>query len=268
MAVEIETKLIILADEPGIVMEKIASSGTIGACSLTDRRTLLLRDTYYDTPTRTLSGRGVALRTRDCCGEFLEPSPTIVCIKQGEHRDASGAFLREEVEFAWSGECPDRIVRSLELCCLPAGDVPPGQDDPQECLSCIGLVPIQERTTQRRVLDASWVGSPETGIIAELALDTVCYDIHGCQVLHHEIEVETKAPGSEAFVACLTDLLRQAFRDDLGPWDHNKLITGLALEHLYAQGILPARSGQTLHLSRPLYDAVDAFLKQGRRYPW
>jgi len=268
MAVEIETKLIILADEPGIVMEKIASSGTIGECSLTNRRTQLLYDTYYDTPSRTLSGRRVALRTRDCCGESSEPSPTIVCIKQGEHRDASGAFLREEVEFAWSRECLDRIVRTLQLFCLPAGDIPPGQDNPQECLSCIGLVPIQERKTQRNVLDASWVGSPETGIIAELALDTVRYDIHGCQVLHHEIEVEAKTPGSEVFVAGLTGLLRQAFRDELSPWDHNKLITGLALEHLHAQGILPARSGQTLHLSRPLYDAVDAFLKQGRRYPW
>ena len=268
MAVEIETKLIILADEPGVVMEKIASFKTIGACSLTNRRTLLLRDTYYDTPSRALSGRGVALRTRDCRGEPSGPSSPIVCIKQEEHRDASGAYLREEIEFAWSGECLDRIVRTLENCLLPAGDIPPGEDDPGECLSCIGLVPIQERTTQRRVLDASWVGSPEPGTIAELALDTVCYDIHGCLVLHHEIEVEARAPGSEALVAGLTDLLRQTFRDELGPWDHNKLITGLALEHLHAQGLLPARSGQTLHLSRPLYDALDAFLKQGRRYPW
>jgi inorganic triphosphatase YgiF len=63
MAVEIETKLIILGAHRERTMEEIASSTGAGPYTFMPKGTKHLRDTYCDTPDTILSGHNIALRT-------------------------------------------------------------------------------------------------------------------------------------------------------------------------------------------------------------
>jgi hypothetical protein len=102
---------------------------------------------------------------------------------------------------------------------------------------------------------------PEKGIIAEIALDKVNYLIGGSRILHYEIEVEAKAPSAVEHIIHLTNFFRKTYGNKIIPWDHNKLLTGFAMEQLYFQGKLSIPPGETLSMSRDSYDAVNVFLK-------
>ncbi len=98
--------------------------------------------------------------------------------------------------------------------------------------------------------------------IAELALDEVSYNISGCSILHYEIEVEAANPSSENHIIRFTDLLRNSYPEKLMRWDHNKLITGIAMEGLMKDGMITSVPGGMTRLSRSSYDMIDAFLKK------
>ena len=110
------------------------------------------------------------------------------------------------------------------------------------------------------MLDVSYAPREET--IAELALDEVSYSISGCSILHYEIEVEAKGLSGETHLVRFTDLIRQTYPARLMRWDHNKLITGIAMEELIKDGRIASIPGRMTRLSRSSYDAIDAYLKK------
>jgi inorganic triphosphatase YgiF len=254
MATEIETTLVVLGDEPQNLMEELSTHKAIGPYHLTSRGMKVFTDTYYDTFNRSLSGSGIALRTRDTAGSV------IFCIKQGEHIQGTGTVVREELELPWSRQCLDHAAHIIQDPLISPIKVPSDMDSPTQCLACLGLVPIQSRKTKRLVFDVSYTLREET--IAELALDEVSYSISGCSILHYEIEVEAKGPSCETHLVRFTDLIRQTYPDRLMRWDHNKLITGIAMEGLMKDGSLSAVPGKIIRLSRSSYDAIDAFLNK------
>jgi inorganic triphosphatase YgiF len=254
MPLEIETKLIITGDEPAGLLDEIASLNGIGPFSFVHKRTLVLRDTYYDTQAQSLSSQGIALRTREKSGS------TLICIKRNEHVDDHGAAIREELELPISEQNIPQIIQALKELPLSIERLRLRIDAMRESLKDIGLIPIQDRQTQRTTQDITSSLKPGK-IIAELALDTVSYIIGGGKVLHFEIEVEAAEAEYHPLIVDLTDLLKQAYPDRLRRWDHNKLVTGFALEKLYALGKLPIRSGEAIHLDSLAYDAIEAVLK-------
>jgi len=256
MPVERETKLVILGDEPGAVMEEIASKKSLGTYRLKRNRTQSLKDTYYDTTDRSLSTRGIALRIRQV-GKGV-----IFCIKQDERSDESGVKLRDEIELSWSQDNREEIISHLEGISLPAGGRNPAQETPDKFLKDMGLSVIHKRETRRITLNAAADIEHGEGIIAEIALDATCYFINECRVLHHEIEVEAKGGDSDMHIVYLTDFLRKAYGVRLMPWDHNKLLTGLALERLFAEGKLTAMPGKTMYLNRSYYEELDALMRK------
>lgn len=254
MATEMETTLVVLGDEPQNLMEELSTHEVIGPYRLASRGMKVFTDTYFDTLERSLSGRGIALRTRDTAGSV------IFCIKQGERIQATGAAVREELEFPWSVQCLDHAARIIQAPPTSPIEVPSHVDSPTQCLARLGLFPVQSRKTIRLVLDVSSVDRRET--IAELALDEVSYSISGCSILHYEIEVEGTNSSSENHIVCFTDLLRNSYPHKLMRWDHNKLITGMAMEELIKDGTLVTVPGKMTRLSRSSYDVIDAFLKK------
>jgi inorganic triphosphatase YgiF len=254
MATEIETTLVVLGDKPQNLLEELSTHKAIGPYHLTPRGMRVFTDTYYDTVERSLSGRRVALRTRDTAGSV------IFCIKQGEHIQSTGTAVREELELPWSRQCLDHAARIIQDPCINPSKVPSHMDSPMQCLACLGLVPIQSRKTKRLVFDISDALREET--FAELALDEVSYSISGCSILHYEIEVEATNPSSENHIVRFTDLLRSSYPEKLMRWDHNKLITGIALEKLMKDGGITSVPGKVTHLSRSSYDVIDAFLQK------
>ena len=128
MATEIETTLVVLGDEPQNFMEELSAHKAIGPYHLTSRGIKVFTDTYFDTAERSLSGRGIALRTRDTEGSV------IFCIKQGEHILGTGTALREELEFPWSRQCLDHAAHIIQDPLISLIKVPSHMDSPHNAL--------------------------------------------------------------------------------------------------------------------------------------
>jgi inorganic triphosphatase YgiF len=251
MALEIETKLVVLGDDREALLEGLARRTALGPYRLAPAGIEMFRDTYYDSPGCLLSGQRIALRTRE-----TERS-VVFCIKHSERVKDSGVAEREELETPWSPQCLDQAARILRRAPMEALYTPPGFEDPLHGLARLGLAPIQSRQTRRQALD---VRDAEGKILAELALDEVCYHVAGGTVLHCEIEAEAKGCGDVSLIEHVTGLVSRLYPDRLIRWDYNKLITGLALERLMGEGRLPAPSGKILLLDRSGYTAIDAFI--------
>ena len=255
MPAEIETKLVILGEESEAILKEIASYDVIGMYKLLHGKTKMLHDTYFDTPAKALFGQGIALRTRE------QEGSVVICVKKDEHTDEHGTTHRDETELPWSSESLAYILRTLPDIPIPTGASDIKASTPRKYLEELGLISIHERQTRRHTMDVVALIEPEKGIIAEIALDKVNYLIGGSRILHYEIEVEAKAPGAVEHIVHLTDFLRKTYGDKLMPWDHNKLLTGFAMEQLYLLGELSVPPGETLYMSRDSYYAVNVFLK-------
>lgn len=254
VTVEMETTLCVIREDPMGLMEEIAGLRALGPYRFAPRGTQTLEDVYYDTPSRILSSRGIAVRTR-----VVGDSATF-CIKQDEQMDASGTAVRDEIEMPWSRQCMDHIAHILHKVAYGLVEVPCRTDDPVESLACLGLSPIQSRRTVRMTLDAGQEGDPGIGVVAMLALDRVCYRLSGLSILHHEIEVEAACPESLDHVRGLASLLMDLHPEALRPWRHNKLVTGFALERLLAEGSLAITPGRYNTIAWPAYQAIEAIL--------
>lgn len=255
VAQEIETTLVVIHDDPADLMEGIASLRSLGGYRLAPGRSGTLRDTYYDTPSRLLSNRGIAVRTR------MQGETTVFCIKQDERTDDAGATIREEIELPWSRQCIDYVAHILHKVSSGIHEVPSLMTSPGESLGCLGLLPIQARETVRLVLHARHPEGPTGEVVSEIALDRVCYSISSFRILHHEIEIEAASPDGLGAVMDLTGLLREHHAESLRPWRHNKLITGIALEQLIAEGRLPVMTGRFTSLNRAAYDEIELVLR-------
>jgi inorganic triphosphatase YgiF len=254
MAKEMETTLVVLGDEPQNLIEELSAHKAIGPYHLASRGMKVFTDTYFDTVDRSLTKRRIALRTRDMAGSV------IFCIKKGEHILGTGAVVREELEFPWSKQCLDHAATIIQDPPTNPVKVPSHMNSAPHCLACLGLFPIQSRETTRLVFDVSCASTEE--IMAELALDEVSYSICGCSILHYEIEVESRSFSTEHQMVLFTDLLRNTYPHKLMRWDHNKLITGIAMEKLMKDGRIASVPGKIIRLSRSSYDVIDAFLKK------
>lgn len=255
MVQEIEATLVVSHSDPLRVMEDVAALSALGPYRLTHGGSRTLSDVYYDTPSRLLAVRGIAVRIREAGGQ------PVFCIKQDEMVDETGTAFREEIEMPWSRQCMNHIAHILHKLACGMHEVPARTGSPGECLACLGLLPVQERETTRLVLDASLPDAPVEGTLAALALDRVCYVLSGARILHHEIEIETGSPDLMPRLREITTLLMEHCGDALRPWRHNKLVTGFALERLIAEGALHVRPGRYTRLTPADYDSVEAAVK-------
>jgi len=256
MAFEIETTLVITGKDPAGLREELAVLRGLGPFVFTNRRDKELKDTYYDTTAHSLSRKGIALRIRETGTQSLPK----ITIKKNERIDAGGAAVREEFELAVTEENEKRIQEALSELPLPAVPFPLGPDAPGQSLEGIGLVIIQERLTKRAVLGVMTPLEPSR-TIGELALDEVSYRIGRGTVLHYELEVEAAEAGCQPLIEELTGLLRQAYPDRLRRWDHNKLVTGFALERLHASGKLPVQEDKAVCLGQAVYGAMEILVE-------
>ena len=255
MSKEIEATLVVVHDEPQRILEKVSALRSLGPYRFSPGVVLTLEDTYYDTPSRLLSSRGIAVRIRHV-GELH-----LFCIKHDEHVDVAGTASRDEMETPWSRQCMDHLLPVLHKLQGGICEVPPESCSPGECLACLGLTALQERETTRILKDASLPGGPCSGPVAELALDRVSYAIGSCRILHYEIEVEARTADASTFVREISTLLSSRFGDTLQTWRYNKLTTGFAIERLVSGNSLSLRPGTCTCLARADYDLIDAVLK-------
>lgn len=254
-SVEREITLAIVSDQAASVAEKIAELESLGDYILVPRGWVLFRDVYFDTSVRGLGNQGWALRVR------TRESECLVALKGPSKQSRWGGVERTEIEAPWSGEAILRILNELALelpSAVDFGDFDPG--DPATFMISLGFDAVQTRRVKRLIKDVLSPGGEP--VVAEMAIDEVCYIYPGAEVIHWEIEIEARGDFPDSSLQVLANELVDGFGPVLLKWDHGKLATGLALEKLVASpgGRDSILSGNRL---RPhAYTIVDALLRR------
>jgi hypothetical protein len=221
---ETEVTLVVVADPPDPVADAVAALRELEGFTLIHAPDQAIRDRYFDTLDRRLSGR--SLRLREVDGERL------ITIKGPPQPGTHVGVRRVEYEEPW----PERAWALLraelgETLAVPAA-LP--ASEPVPALEALGLRAFQDRSTARRVRAVLPRSGPR-GRMAELAVDAVVYDLDGLRVRHLEVELEAKSAEGEAALGALALRLLARFVDELRPWHLGKLATGEALRRLIAE---------------------------------
>jgi inorganic triphosphatase YgiF len=252
MAEEIELTFRIVSQNPQGVFLDIASRHSIARYRLITRGSFEIQDTYLDTAKFDLGKSNYALRLR------RQSNTVLLALKGREQVTPWGGISRLEIEGPWSGEILRQIEQELGLNFRDPKAL--GDDNPLETLCAMGFMVIQSRKTNRTLFDVFF--QSEDKAFSEIALDRVCYEVEGKGCLHYEIEVEAKAEDRQGRLSDFAGCLQQAFPGLLQPWEHNKLITGFALEELMHQGELLQAHDEENMLSLTSYDKIDAWIRQ------
>jgi hypothetical protein len=258
MAEEFEVTLRISSEDPESVFRNIVMTHSIGSYELIYRKCLSIHDQYYDTPQGNLAGKGYALRLR------REGKRRILGLKGNERVNEWGLIERTEIEGPWSEENTAQILRTVGMSPPTVEDFDPV--DPIKTLTHLGLGVIQARETRRTLLDVIFTDSKSHPAVGVLALDRVCYEAGGRSFLHYEIEAEAVQGIDRIYLEEFVGSLKDAFPEDLCRWDHNKLITGYALETLIGQGDLSPAPQMDGLIAQEWYDEMESWIRKIREH--
>jgi inorganic triphosphatase YgiF len=248
---ETETKLVIRSAEPVRYARRIWSLRNVSVFRLDPRRTLDLRDTYFDTPDRRLSKAGHSLRVRRGDRTLL------LAIKGPSNWVVAGAPQRTEVEMRWSPNTLPHLRAVLQSAGISLKRPGAFSGRPERVLRDMGLIVLLDRATRRiqRVVKRK----PSNDMRALLTIDRVTDTVDSSRVHHYEIEIEAK--GSDfSSVTDLTEDLRKAIGPALAASSHSKLAIGLALRELAERGKLPRYLAPSGYLLPDGWDAIDRIL--------
>jgi hypothetical protein len=255
---EFETTLLIASYRADIVMEKLSATNTIGPFEILPKRSLFIHDNYFDTDDRSFMKKGIALRNRKI-GKI-----NLLCMKGSEHVNEWGEIRRLEIEEEWSEKALEKILRAQGHISFDIDNIVFDETDPIKTLECLGLHSIQDRQTSRIVRDIINPGGTSQGLCAEMALDRVRYRFGYRKFNHFEVEIEAKTREGEEHIKTIITLLKTKFPGELKRWDHNKLITGYAIEALLQKGDLAAYSQHNNLIDQTGYEKIASFIKQLR----
>jgi inorganic triphosphatase YgiF len=233
---EVETALVVVADEPTEALERVAELRELGGRRLVPIPEQTLEDTYYDRPAGPLGQRSLALRLRRVNGELR------LTLKSDLERHA-GVADRFELEAVWSRESFAEVLNALTYFDVEfrvEGDV--FSADAPSTLESLGLKPVQRRRTRRvRRL----VVDDDGRALAELALDSVVFDEPAGPIRLFEVEIEARS--ADADVGELARALARC--PSLRRWPYGKLPTGFAAARAAASGDLERLPDGTLTAS-------------------
>jgi len=254
---EVEAALIVYADAPQAIEQRLAGLQALAEFSLLPRATETIEDIYFDTADRSLQARLIALRVRRLDGT------TLVTMKADSHRTVAGED-RLEIESPWSPSALHTVVSELRSRGVGVPDSPGelGSADPAAVMASLGLEQVQTRATTRTPRDVVARGA-ETEPLAELAIDAVTYRFGEGRVRLLEVEVEAKGGGDASTVERITARLRDEFPAQLRPWPYAKLPTGQAIQELLADGQLDGLTGQDGMLRPAACERIAGLLNRG-----
>ena len=255
MGIEIETTLLIDSSRTDAVMKNLAALDTIGPYKIVSKKACTIHDRYFDTKERSFMKRGLALRLRQIGSCYL------LCLKGCERVNEWGAIERLEIEEIWSEKTLQAIIRILDETSIPIACNTFDNHDPVQTLHRHDLRIIQDRETDRVTRDIRSPRGTSRRLCAEMALDKVSYRFAGRCFKHFEVEIEAKPRAGEKHIEAITDLLKARFPQELKRWDHNKLITGYAIEALLDRGDVLCSIHDHEIIDFAGYAKIDAFIK-------
>lgn len=256
MPEEFELTLRVCAQDPEPLFRAVAGLRSLGPYELVPAGTSFVHDRYFDTDRGRLMNSRLALRLRQ------EGGGTWLGLKGREQIDARGAIRRLEIEGEWSEGILARVLEAAGLTPSQAPAFLP--QDPAGTLSGLGLRVIQCRRMERTRMHAVDTRVQAEGVVGELALDTVRYQAAGAVFTHREIEIEAPSRADEERVADLAEILQKKFPGALCRWDHNKLITGLALQALAGQHPAGTSTPGGIVVSGQWYERIEDWIRRHR----
>jgi hypothetical protein len=254
---EIEAALIVYADAPQTVEQRLADLQTLSEFRLLPRATETIEDIYFDTTDRSLQARLIALRIRRLDG-------TLLLTMKADSQPALTGEDRLEIESPWSPTVLHNVMSELSNrgVGVPASPGELGSSDPTAVMASLGLEEVQTRVTRRTPRDVV-AGSAETQPLAELAIDAVTYRFRDGRVRLLEVEVEAKGGGDASTVERVAASLHAAFPSQLRPWPYGKLPTGKAIQELLADGKLDGLISEDRMLRPAAYEQIAGLLNRG-----
>lgn len=255
MPEEFEVTLRVDSEDPQALFRDISAMKSIGFYALVSKGSMVIHDQYFDTPDRDLQKKRYALRLRS------QGRDRLLCLKGKERANAWGGIRRLEIEGPWSEEILGKIVREAGMLHYEKASF--HASDPAGTLEGLHLYMIQSRKTSRALFDIVLKIGDDSNVIGELALDEVCYEAGAQRFLHYELEVEAKGDQREDALKGFVTLLKESFPGVLKGWDHNKLITGFALEALVGQGSLSPDKRPDDLIPKHWYDSIEGWIKAG-----
>ncbi len=249
--VEVEGKLIVVAERPAEALVAVAAIDSLDEYALAASGTHEIRDVYYDTPGRELATRRLALRLRD------EDGQQKLTLKQ-ESEPLDDVRSRPELELAWSPQALRRVVELIRNEGVPLPAMPSSAGlDAAEAMKSLGLQPFSSRRVERK---ARAVRDASGRVVAETAIDAVTFLVNGVEVRHFEIECEAKGPGDAETVQSILDRLKQRFAF-LQLFEYSKLDIAEGLERLAVDSRLAEYLDHGV-LKPTAYDEIRTALQQ------
>ena len=223
---EMETKLVIVADDSARLADEIAALTRLGRYLLVPRANERLHDTYWDRQDGRLGAERLALRLR------RTGSKTLITLKGPAKIAANGAAVRMEIEEAWSPAALAKVRLLLTDTGLwPAAARDSAFDrDPAASLRQAGFDVVQDRETERQPRNVLAYDDPRRTVVAELAIDITAFHLAAASIINREIEVESKGPAGKDAVEAVTLQLLTRYPRLLSPSDYSKLAMGKAIE--------------------------------------
>ena len=260
MEIELETTLLIDSPRSEAILYHLADIDRIGPYEIVSKGSITIFDRYFDTRDKTFMKKRAALRLRQI-------GPTVMlCMKAKEYVNEWGGIERVEIEEAWCEETLEKIICALDDTSLEMDNLAFGEGDPAHTLNCLGLQCIQGRQTDRIIRDIMNPESISFARCAEMALDTVHYRIDDRHFRHFEVEIEAKNDSKGQHIKEIVDLLKAEFPGELRRWDHNKLMTGYALESLVRKRNIHSLEQNQDIIDHLGYERIDSFIKKECSY--
>lgn len=210
-----------------------------------------MHDIHLDTPDGQLTARRLALRVRTVAAARQ------LALKGPSVDIAGGGVARSEREWVWSGET---LAIAMEALASAGVRLPPPAAGPagrgvHDTLRRVGLTLIQDRQTRRTIRDI--VAAEGGPVLAELAIDAVVFHLPGCDVRHHEVEIEAASREGEQAMQSVGRALMARFAPALRHRVGSKLAIGRGIERLYRAGALDALLGSDGALTPAAYDVLE-----------
>jgi triphosphatase len=256
---EVEGVLLVRAEDQEAAAGRVAGLEAVDRFLLRPRPPQRIRDTYLDTGDGDLATARVAFRVRELDGHQL------LTLKSAALRTGLVAE-RLELEGPWSAATLGTALEELRRRDVPLPETPEGAGagEPLADLAGLGLLPTQVRETTRTPRDVLERGDPDAGAVAELTIDDVAYRLSAGTARLVEVEVEAKGDGGLDTVQALLGAVTAALPDDLRPWPHGKLGTGIAVERMLAAGQLDGLLDAAGRIRPAAHDRIAEFLSRDR----
>ena len=234
---EVENALLILANDNEqvrkIINELLLRNGYLSEQK--GRRTMI--DKYFDYKDKSLKNHKIELRIRSIEGGVSKITLKVLKKETPSHSE------RVEIERPWSRESFDEIMK--ELSSRLGGHAFEHStyyvnEDPENILTSAKFRKIQERKTERNIINA--INSQPSELEFEFAIDRTFYHLsppyknYGLM----ELEIESKKTGNYEILDRLVNELITDHQSIFRLWPHSKLATGLAIEAMLSSRELKA----------------------------